>query len=182
MSGFGTRRRILAGGLVVAVAALALDWYTRVGTPEEARAGQSARGQAARAPDDWDDLSAQVERLTGNSYVSVAGELAQLDRDLFVPTMVVESEFAVEPEEEDAAEREARQTAVEEAARPELGGVVLGSRPLAVIDDQVVQLDSDFGGYRLVELGRDFAVLLDLDSGEKLRLELTRNQSDRAGD
>ncbi|HQL54927.1 MAG TPA: hypothetical protein PLQ87_09485, partial [Phycisphaerae bacterium] len=101
----------------------------------------------------------------------VEPELATL-RDLFaeaeVPAGAPELDAAVEdvvavPEIDPVAEFQAAHRLV---------GVMLGQRPLAVIDERVMPLHAEVDGFRLVQVARDFVVLRRADTGAQVRLEL----------
>lgn len=171
------RQRMLMGAFGLAAAVWAVDALTR-GGPAPAQATQPG-GAAPPAPQvEWQDLGGLVNQLTHAGYTSVAPELDNLVRDLFVPTPLLEPELpATELVEPDDSATEPPDVApvpeVPFAQRHRLAGVLVGRSPLAMIDDQLVPLNSDIDGFTLIEVHRDSVVLRERSSGQVVTLALT---------
>ena len=166
---------VLGGALVVVAGFWAVDRLTGVGGPASAQADPSQPGQSSVGPAAWQDVSELVTSLTGTEYQSVAGEVEGLRRDLFVPTPLIDAAFA-EPEpavisetpelEEDVASQP------DFASRHRLGGVIIGDKPLAVIDDRLLPIGSELDGHTLVEVHRDCVVFRQVGTELLVTLEL----------
>ncbi|MGD8453712.1 MAG: hypothetical protein PVJ57_18010 [Phycisphaerae bacterium] len=177
MSRLSKRHRMLGGVLLTALSFLAGDWYLKTGEPAKAQGaahGSGGAGGSGAIATRWEDVSGLVAQLTDTHYTSVADELASVDRDLFVPTAVVEEAFPVvepvlsEAEEAAAAPPPAPPPSFEEVHR--LVGVMIGAHPLAVIDDLVVPVGGVVDGHELVEVQRDYVVLKSRETGLLVRL------------
>ncbi len=163
------RLRVLGGLATAAGLFWVVDRFT-AGGPQTA-AGATAPVASSMPATDWEETTALILRLTTDTYVPVEPELATL-RDLFaeaeVPAGAPELDAAVEdvvavPEIDPVAEFQAAHRLV---------GVMLGQRPLAVIDERVMPLHAEVDGFRLVQVARDFVVLRRADTGAQVRLEL----------
>ncbi|MEW6200132.1 MAG: hypothetical protein AB1601_15890 [Planctomycetota bacterium] len=167
------RQRLLLGALVVAGGIWLADSQMGGGQPKPAQAQSAAAAQGTAPAIVWQDVGPLLTRLTNTDYSSVAGRLEQQERDLFMPTPVIESALgpAAVVEEDDT------QPAVDRAAqfkeRHRLVGVLLGGTGWAVIDDRLYPLRAELDGYRLVAIERDRVVFADTNGGERLVLELT---------
>jgi hypothetical protein len=173
MKRLSKRQRLLAGALLVAGAIAAIDRFTGGGPPAPARAREATEAAPPAAPAGWNDVNALVAKLTQSDYASVADELEQLERDVFVPTSSARAAFVAndpapaEPTEPPAAERQAGFL-----ERHNLSGVVLGETPLAVVDEQLLSLFAQVDGFMLVQIERDYVVFQELGTDTRLVLEL----------
>ena len=176
-----TKQRVLGGALLLALVVWKVDSLTR-GGPPQAQASQATPEPAQVVSADWKDTSALVDRLTNTGYTSVEPALDELQRDLFVPTPMIEAAFAgMEPGDALAAK-----AAEEEAARPpdfksvhKLTGVMIGQARLAVVDGRVVPLNSDLDGFTLIEVQRDYVVFRQRDSELEVQLNLEQRPGNR---
>ena len=170
-------QRMLIGVLTLAGLAWAVDAYTGTTRPAAASAALSQVPVTVTGPANWEEVDEMVRRLTQISYDSVAEKLIGLNRDLFMPTPLIDAACAPlpAPVEETAPEtRDAAPPKPEFGALHELGGVILGESPLAVVDDRVLPLGAVLDGYILVELQRDYAVFQHLETQEQAVLELKK--------
>jgi hypothetical protein len=176
MKRLSARQRLLIGALLIAGLIAAADQFTRGGAPSPARAGQSAQTTPSAAPAGWGDVNALVARLTQTDYTSVAGELEQLQRDVFVPTTAAGAVFSTaDPAPAPAApEPPPVEPQVDFRDKHRLSGVMLGETPLAVIDDQLLALDAEVDGFKLVGIERDSVVFWQPGSGLRVVLELAQ--------
>jgi hypothetical protein len=162
MRRISARQKLLAGALLLAGGIWAEDRLTGTGLPSKSQAQPGKAPAAGAGATTWQDVSALVAELTHAEYVSVAGELGESARDLFMPTGLVEdltgpavSAAATQPSAEEASA--AGEQAFHNHHR--LRGVILGPSALAVIDDRLLPLRADVDGYRLVEIERDHVIL-----------------------
>lgn len=176
MKRLSQRQRLVCGALAGAGLIWAVDALTRDSTPSAALAGPSTAAAGPSAPAVvWQDVSATIAALTEEGYVSVANELERLERDLFVPTALIDAALrsAEELEAEQAAAVKSEQDeAAEFRGRHRLVGVMLGRRPLAVVDDEVLALQGELDGWRLADIQRERAVFLHPQLGIQVVLEL----------
>jgi len=166
-------QRLLAAALVLAVGIWAVDSLTRGGGPRQANAQQSAE-TTVPAPADWGDVAKLVERLTRSEYAPVATGLAQVERDLFLPTPAIERVIleASPPPEEERGAPPAEQAEPEFPDRHQLLGVMLGTTPLAVVDDLVVPRHAMLDGHVLIELHQYHVVFAEPATGKRFTLTL----------
>jgi hypothetical protein len=176
MKRLSARQRLLIGALLIAGLIAAADRLTRGGAPTPARAGQTAQTAPPAAPAGWNDVNALVARLTQTDYASVAGELEQLQRDVFVPTTAAGPMFSAADPAPSAASPEPPpvEPQVDFRDKHRLSGVMLGETPLAVIDDQLLALDAEVDGFTLVGIERDYVVFLQPGSELRVVLELAQ--------
>jgi hypothetical protein len=171
------KQRLLGAALLVAGLVWAADHFIGSGRPAALQAAQTAAAPPPASAGDARDFSESLARLTRNEYISVADEIDLLQRDLFEPTAIMESAFAL------AAPPPAR-TLAESAAQPpapeddfqtshKLEGVLLGRTPLAVIDGHVLAINSDLDGYTLLEVQRDRVIFQHPPTGARVVLELS---------
>lgn len=167
----GLRQRILGGALVLVGLAWGLD-ASGVGRPQRAAAGAAAPA-AVSAPSRWQDLTETLAALRGGDYESIAPRLAHARRDLFAPGDALAALQVPLVEETLEAETPPPQTTERPfAERYRLRAVLLGRVPQAILNDDVLTLNSDVAGYRLVELRRDAAVFEALEGQERVELRL----------
>ncbi|MCK4340091.1 MAG: hypothetical protein KAY37_00015 [Phycisphaerae bacterium] len=181
MRRLSNRQRVIGGALVLAVLVWVADWLIGDG-PTPLQAGQAAPLQTQVVTAKWRDVTDLVARLTEAEYASVAEELDQLQRDLFMPSMLIESVFSVEVPEEPPEPITVKESEVPEldfATRHKLEGVVIGSRPLAVIDDRVLPLNSDLEGYTLIGVQRDGVIFRHSITQVLIRLELEQRPGEK---
>lgn len=178
MSRLSKRHRVLGGVLLSSLAFLASDWFMGTSPPASAKASNRQSAPDAAATAEWEDVSDLVNRLTSVQYASVADELAELDRDLFVPTAVVKEAFpaiALLPaEEEENVPASAAPPPPAFADVHRLSGVMLGANALAVIDNQLVPLRGVVDNHVLVDVQRDYVVLEDQETRERVTLTVER--------
>lgn len=191
MTKLAKRHRLLGGALLLAAGAWAVDHFTS-GGPKPAQATPAPTvgtattvnptgGPVNAGPTSWTDVQTLVSRLTDTQYTSVDTELAALDRDLFRPTPLIDAAFTGPELDAAAREAEANQPAqppFEERHR--LTGVMLGAKPLAIVDGQLLPLRSAFDEHVLVELRRDYVVFVRVADGARVRLDLETQQRARA--
>lgn len=174
------RQGLLAGGLALALVVLAADALTGRGAPAPAQAADTSAAPA-NAPT-WQDVSPLVQRLTSVEYASVAPQLGQLSRDLFRATPLMEAAFTPpEPPPDLLASAAAAEASERQGfdALHRLVAVMLGRKPLAVVNDRVVPVGGTIDGYVLIELGRDRAVFEESATGERVTLELPQRPETR---
>jgi hypothetical protein len=155
------RQKLLGGAALLAAVVWAVDWFAGGGRPAPAQASPSAAEQSSTTQPAWQDVNDLVARLTSRRYVPVADELDELPRDLFLPTPLIESALGrAEPEETDQPDQpnDSKRSEPDFASRHKLVGVMLGTAPVAVIDEHMVPLNTDFDGYTLTEIQRDYVV------------------------
>jgi len=171
MRRLNARQRLLLGALLLAGVILALDRFTGRAQPAAAQAQPGTTAPAA-APLGWQEVETRLARVQEN-YVSVAAELQRLERDLFVPSAAIDATYGTL---QTAPEREETQSVVDPAAefraRHRLLGVMLGSLPLATIDDRVLPLGAELEGYRLVRVTRDQVVFVEPQTQTQIVLEI----------
>ncbi len=180
MKTVNTRSRVMIGGLILAGAVWAVDSFTG-GGPTEVQAGQRATQEPGRPAVDWGEADALIDDLTRWTYSSVAPELDTLERDLFAakpsPNAGSQSEPRTPPADVLAGGKDIEaESAIDFSARHVLGGVATGANPLAVIDDQVMHIDSDLENYTLIEIHRDFVVFQQRGTSRQVRLSLSPAQ------
>jgi hypothetical protein len=182
MKSLTPRRGVLGGVLLLAVAVLAIDRGSGRRQPATAQAAD-ARVPVELTPADWEPVSDLVARLTRSSYAPVGEDLARLDRDVFQPTPMIEEAVALAPPVEAvsvaAADDPNSGPEAGFAARHKLTGVMLASRPLAVVDDQVLAVSSNLDGYALIDVQRDYVVFQELATGARVTLELEQRPKKR---
>lgn len=177
------RQRMLGGALVLAAGIALVDTFWGRGTPAPAQANQSPPEASAESVPTWQEINDVIARLTREDYAPVSAQVEQLTRDLFVPTPQIEELFAqsaVPTPEEVLALEAAAATPAEPTISPEeefvgnhrLVAVMLGNKPVAAIDSQLLPLHSELDGFRLIELYRDRAVFINCTSGARAVLEL----------
>ncbi len=171
-------QRLLIAVLVLASAAWLVDRLTGSAQPRTAEAAPAQVAPALRAAA-WEDINALVARLTNVEYQSVADELARLERDLFAPP---EQMLGAPPAagadglaDDESAGPVQTPPATPFAERHVLHGVILGTSPLAVIDDQLLSLDAVLEEHRLVQIRRDHVVLEHIASGAQVSLQLVQS-------
>ena len=169
------RQRVLVGALVGAGLIGGVDWLTR-GGPAPAAAGQDGEGETSGALSGWVGIDEAVARLTTTGYVSVAGDISKLGRDLFRPTPLINGAFREPMMAPSAPPSEIEQQKVGQPVafsdQHTLSGVVTGAVPLAVVDDRVLPLHGRLDGHVLVEVQRDCVVFEASATGERVRLRL----------
>jgi hypothetical protein len=156
------RQRMLLVVAAVAAAGWGLDTLLRT-KPKPAKAGVAAAVSTVPQAVDWDAVERLVTQLTGSQYDSVAGQVATLRRDAFVPTPLIRAAVAPPPPPAPAppepvvVEAEAPSEPVEAdfAVRHVLSGVTLGSHPLAVVNSRVLRLSDTLDGHTLIAIQRD---------------------------
>lgn len=158
-----SRQRLLFGALGVAGLVGVVDWFTRSG-PRVAAAQpvrvSSEPSQSVR----WKDVGDAVEKLTGAHYSPAADKLAELDRDLFLPTPLLRETFhEPEPEPDEVAraqlEAEVEKKQAEFVAVHSLDGILLGQKPFAVIDGRLFTVGSLIDGHLVAQVHRSHVVL-----------------------
>lgn len=167
------RQRLLGGALVVSAAAWCVHALLGTSGPSDALA-QPTPPAAVGVPR-WQDPGETVERLTRRQYRSVTRELEQLSRDLFQPTPLIEAALApqeAQPSKEAPPPEDEIDPALAFQANHQLNGVMLGSRPLAVVGDSVLSINSELDGFRLIAIRREMVVFLDPRSGAQVALKL----------
>lgn len=173
------QQRVLLGALGLAVVVWVGDMLTGSGEPKTAEAAASTVAAAPQQTAEWHDLSADIARLTSGTYTSAAGELEPLQRDLFQPSPLMVEVFSPQESEEEEAQEAAAVVPLatsnpgdDFAARHVLSGVMLGSSPIAVIDDQLVPLKTTIEDYILIEINRDQVVFQHSTSDAQVVLEV----------
>jgi hypothetical protein len=168
-------QRVLTGALALAVAGWAVDSLVRRGAPQAARAASATPGAQPASPADGEDSTELVERLLCNKYVPIAADLEQLERDLFVPTPLMQAATLSEPEAEGKSDPIAEPSATPDfASKHVLTGVIIGRAPLAQVDQRLLPLGAVLDGYTLVEIQRDIVIFQCPDSLERVPLELKK--------
>lgn len=164
-----TRMRVL--GILAIAAGLfwVVDRFT-AGGPQTA-AGATASSAPPVPVADWEETTALILRLTTDTYAPVEPELAAL-RDLFAEAEVSAGAPELDVAVEDVVAVPETDPVVEFQAAHRLVAVMLGQRPLAVIDERVMPLHAEVDGFQLVQVARDFVVLRRADTGAQVRLEL----------
>jgi hypothetical protein len=174
MKRLSATQRVLGGALLALVAFWLFDHFTGRSRPAAAQ-GKPARTEMASGKSvAWPDLSDRVAHLTRPAYASVATELNQVARDLFIPVPAAQQALAASvphdetppPPEEPAPPKPSFES------RHKLAGVIIGHNSLAVIDDRLFGIGAVLDGYRLVEVHRDFVRLCDTDTGKLVTLTL----------
>ena len=172
------KQRVLGAALFLAGLIWGADHFFGRGGPAPLQAAQTAPARPPSTDDDTQAFSDSLARLSRNEYVSVAGEIDQLQRDLFEPTAVMETAFTpVETNPPPELAATAARSAAPEAdfqTSHNLEGVLLGRTPLAVIDGQVLTVNSDLDGYTLLEVQRDRVVFQQPATGARVVLELSQ--------
>jgi hypothetical protein len=178
MKRLNARQRLFVGAALLAAGVWGVDALTRGGKPTAASAGPSAAGSTvAEGAPRWKDIGDEIRRLTGQRYSSIAAEVGALERDLFLPTAELGAVLAPpEPDETQTGEAARPKISPEDdfGARHRLVGVMLGPRPLAVIDDRVLAVNSELEGYRLVEVQRDFVTFVHPVTRVRVKLEVAK--------
>lgn len=176
-----SRRTVLPlGAVLVAVAIWTADNYWGGGPRVASAAPGAAAKQGSGTPVPHVDLAALRNRLLPPAYQSVASELDAIQRDAFAPL----AQFAPQPVPPEVVSEEPPgppAPAPEEViaafrARHRLTGVMLGSEPLAVIDQDVVPLRSELDGFRMIEISRDTATFEGLSGEGRVTLDLVTPQ------
>jgi hypothetical protein len=167
------RNRVLTAALLVAGGVWLADALTR-GGPTPARAAQTAAPVVAPVIN-WPEIEEHVARLTRADYASVSADVDGLDRDLFAPSQVVADALAASAPPP-VVELEDPQVSAEQdfRARHKLTGVIVGQRPLAVVDERLWPLGAEQDGFQLIEVQRDHAVFRHTTTDIRLTLELPR--------
>lgn len=172
------RQRLLGGALLIVALIGTVDWFAGPGGPTKAQAGPSPADASSARQTQWQDPTEVVVHLLRQDYTSIEMDLDQSQRDLFQPTPLFESAFAraalaeLEEATEPGAQTGGASPEADFRTRHQLVGVMIGSTPLAVVDDRLLSLNSDLEGYRLVEVRRDYVVFLQPDTQERITLEL----------
>ncbi len=181
-----TRRKLLAGILAVLLAVWLLDTLARSRGPATAKGATSGNllrvsssagpaaspvlNTAATVPPagPGDSAGGPAGELTTQptTQASIATELEQLDRDLFVPSrrLVTALDQASENSAESAATSAPAPVEVPFDQRHVLEGVILGPRPLAVVDGRVLAIGAVLEEYTLERIERDAAIFRDADT------------------
>ncbi len=179
-------QRILFGVLGLAVIGLGYDSYQRGGGPRRAQGGQQTPGAAGASLRSRQDVAALIRRLTTTRYEPIQGELVRASRDPFLPSPLMQQAYhPPEPESEpDPAEIAAAARAAQAPPPPafdevhRVTAVLLGRRPVAVVNGQMLSLGAELAGHRLVEIRRNVVVFENLDSGSHVSLTLTAEDGD----
>lgn len=165
-----TRRTgLLLGALGVGLVVLLVDRLAGAG-PRTAAADPTASQPVAPT---WEDTALLDARLNGRRYEPVADDFAQLTRDLFVPTAIIEAELESQaPPEPDPAPEPEPAPAPSFADTHQLVGIMRGPHPLAVVGDQLVPLQAELDGHILVAVERACAVFEERSTGLRVTLSL----------
>lgn len=171
------RQRALFGGLALTGLVWAVDALSGRSGPAPLQAAQATpTAETAAVPEP--NVAQLVAQLTQAEYASVADELERSQRDLFVPTTQVEAAYAVKegapvaetPEHPGLVPAAASEPAF--SAQHRLLGVLIGAKPLAVLDGHVLPLQAELEGYRLVRIERDYVLFRHTATGQTVRVEL----------
>jgi hypothetical protein len=172
------KQRVLGTALLLAGLVLGADRFFGSGHPAPLQAAQAVSAAPPSTAEDAQDFADSLARLSRNEYVSVADRIDQLQRDLFEPTAIMETAFTpVETDSPAELAAAAAQSAASDAdfqTRHKLEGVMLGRTPLAVIDGQVLAVNSDLDSFTLLEVQRDRVVFRQPATGARVVLELSQ--------
>jgi hypothetical protein len=177
MKRLSQQQKLLGGFFCIVASAWVVDWLSGGTEPTSAAASPAPQSvsDALPVPPDPPDLDAVIASLRDDRPSRAALPIDEVQRDLFTPTARMRAVLAPV-----APTLSAEANPDEHAAPPlpafedrhELQGVLTGRVPLAVIDGVLYRRGSEIDGYRLIELGRDRAVLI--RDGTRVTLEVTR--------
>lgn len=170
-----SRKRILRIVLVGVLAAIGVQFLPTQVDPRAAQARTTAPTPAP-APirkTRLTDITRAVDEL--RKPISI-DELA-LGRDVFAPTpaMLAELGPAHAPEVVEPAPASSQPNSF--AQRHRLDGVMLGRRPLAVVDGVVVPLGATFDRHRLIAVDRNGAIFSDGEQRVELRVPIPNQRT-----
>jgi hypothetical protein len=172
---WSSTQRILVGALALAVAGWGLDALTRSSGPRPARGADSGEGVQPATAAGVEDSAQLVQRLLSRDYASVAAELDRTERDLFVPTPLMQVATAPQPVPGEEPEPPSDLNAEPDfPSKHVLTGVIIGHTPLAQVDGRLLPLGAVLDGHTLVEIQRDGVVFADSESPARVTLELKR--------
>ncbi len=172
MKSVSLTRRILIGILAVAVAGWVVDTL-RSRTPQAAQAASATTEAAPAEAANGEDLAALVQRLVSDHYAPVSAELERLERDLFVPTPLMQAETAPASEPGELSEAlDESPPGLEFSNKHLLTGVIIGHLPLAQVDGRLLPLGAVLEGHTLIAIERDFVVFENATDSERITLEL----------
>jgi hypothetical protein len=182
-----TRRKTLVGVLAIVLVVWLIDALGGSKGPATAKARSAAGASQVSSPAAPGGarpmLAADValpadDTAAPRARAPISPELDQLDRDLFVPTPAMAAaldEVSAPPEEPAPASAPAAPEAPFEN-RHSLQGVILGPRPLAVVDGRLLPVGTQIDGHTLVRIERDTATFRDGSTEVVLKLTLPAGQ------
>jgi hypothetical protein len=175
---FSPTQRILTTVLALALAGWAIDACLHGGSPRPAKAATAPAAPQAAPPSETEDSGQLVERLLSDKYTPITAELAQLERDLFLPTPLMQAATLPAPEPEEQPDpADGPPPAPDFASTHVLTGVIIGRVPLAQVDGLLLPLGAVLDGCTLVEIRRDFVVFERSDHQERVTLELKQRSA-----
>lgn len=174
MKKFSLKHRVMTAAALLAVSIWVADRFGSSLRPKSAQAAEPVAQNVSQSKTDWQAAQQLVDHLTRAQPPSVLAQLSNVQRDLFLPEGGL-LELLMPPPESEAPEVLAPPPPEPEAlftARHTLQGIVLGQRPLAVVDGQLIPLNGVYDNHRLIDIGRGSAIFQDLATGACFRLEV----------
>ncbi len=166
------RHRLLLGALALAATIWLLDRLSGGTGPPPAQAGGTPHAPPP-APPDWSAVDALIGRVIALRGADEAPRLPDPVRDVFQPSALLADLLAAAQAPPPAAtEPPPEDPAADFAARHRLSATVLGTQPLAVVDDVVVGLGAVLDGHKLVAVERDAVVFEALVTRVRVRLTM----------